>query len=286
MPVHDELGTRMKKKYENTYRIELTKRTPVIVRIDGKAFHTFTKKFAKPFDRILMDVMQQTMKACCENIEGCVFGYTQSDEISLLLIDYKKFNTNAWFNYNIQKMASVSASIATLNFNRIFSDKLFGMVYDHTHPERVGKITKIYTEEELEVYDNALAKGAMFDSRCFNIPKEEVCNYFYWRQIDAVRNSIEMAGQANFSHKELKHKTCNNIQDMLHELRGINWNDYPTDCKQGSCCYKVEESIVDIDPKMGEVQRKTRPKWKIDREIPKFNTNREYIEQWILAEDK
>lgn len=284
MPVHDELGTRMKENYENSYRFKLTKRTPVIIRIDGRAFHTFTRKFAKPFDRVLMKSMQETMQACCENIEGCVFGYTQSDEISLLLVDYKRFNSNAWFDYNIQKVASISASIATLNFNKLFLKNVDEFIINTVHNEGPDTLSK---SNMISQYNKALVKGAMFDSRCFNIPKEEVCNYFYWRQIDAVRNSIEMAGHANFSHKELQHKTCNDIQDMLHEIKGINWNDYSGDCKQGSCCYKTKYTVPTTDKSTGNINGETeRSKWIIDTEIPKFNTNRDYIEKWLKAEEE
>lgn len=267
MPVHDDLGKRMKENYENRSSTYLTRRTPVIIRLDGKAFHTFTRGFEKPFDKILMKTMQETMKYCCENIEGCVFGYTQSDEISLLLVDYKRFNTNAWFDYRVQKVASISASLATLEFNRLFDQE----VQELWSTPIKGEIASPYLK--------AVNKGALFDSRCFNIPKEEVYNYFYWRQIDAVRNSIEMVGQANFSHKELHKKTCNDIQDMLHKQKGINWNDFPTDCKQGSCCYK--ESYINIDKDI----KTERSKWIIDHEIPKFNIYRGYIEKWLEAEE-
>lgn len=120
--VKDALGDRMK-KYEYVSRTYLTPRTPVIIRIDGKAFHTFTRGFQKPFDGVLVKTMQETMKFLCENIQGCVLGYTQSDEITLVLVDYKKINSCAWFDYNIQKCASVAASMATMAFNKFFYKK-------------------------------------------------------------------------------------------------------------------------------------------------------------------
>lgn len=106
MPVRDDLGTRMKTFYENIPKTRLMRRVPVAIRLDGKAFHTFTRGFQKPFDFVLMDAMQQTMKYLCENIQGCVFGYTQSDEITLILVDYQKFTSSAWFDYEVQKMCS------------------------------------------------------------------------------------------------------------------------------------------------------------------------------------
>ena len=108
------------KAYENISRNYLTRRVPVIIRLDGKAFHTFTRGMAKPFDDVLTQTMQHTMKCLCENIQGCILGYTQSDEITLVLTDYATIKTDAWFGYNIQKMTSVAASMATLAFNQEF----------------------------------------------------------------------------------------------------------------------------------------------------------------------
>lgn len=271
----DDLGNRMKTFYEEIPKTRLMRRTPVVIRIDGKAFHTFTDKFKRPFDDVLINTMQETAKYLCENIQGCQLAYTQSDEISLLLIDYQRFETSAWFDYEIQKMCSISASMATMYFNKVFSE----VVTDYFDGE----------DEEDEKYDFALAeareKGAMFDARVFNIPREEVTNYFYWRQLDASRNSIQMVGQANFSHKELQYKSCNDIQDMLMTQKGINWNDFPTYQKRGSCVVRnkfvlesndVIEKCMLRDPNQGENN------WIIDKDIPIFKGDgRQYIEQFV-----
>ena len=118
--VNDELGKRMKEFYESVPKTRLVRRTPVAIRIDGKAFHTFTRGFEKPFDSVLMKAMQETMRYLCKNIQGCVFGYTQSDEITLILIDYQKLDSSAWFDYEVQKMCSISSSMATMVFNKYF----------------------------------------------------------------------------------------------------------------------------------------------------------------------
>lgn len=228
MPVNDELGTRMKEFYEARARTYLPRRTPVAIRIDGKAFHTFTRGFQKPFDEVLGNSMVRTMEYLCKNIQGCVFGYTQSDEITLLLIDYKQLNSEAWFDYQTQKMCSIAASMATMAFNRYFQEEVQKHI-DDTEPIFI-------TDEEIrliDTYSRAVEKGAMFDARVFFIPKEEATNLVYWRQLDATRNSIQMVGQANFSHNELQGKSCNMIQDMLLTQRDINWNDYPTRWKRG-----------------------------------------------------
>ena len=289
MPVHDDLGMRMKNNYETITKYRLTRRTPVIIRIDGKSFHSYTRGFQKPFDPILMKSMQRTMQSLCENIQGCVLGYTQSDEISLLLVDYKDLNSQAWFDNEVQKICSISASLATKTFNIVF-DLLSHMFFiDDNHigypprakamEEELGKPTEDWTTEDHElfyernedfcklcgVYDR-VSKHAMFDSRCFNIPKEEVTNYFYWRQQDATRNSIQMVGQANFSHRELNGKSCNDIQEMLHEQKGINWNDFSVPEKRGTCCIKTENG------------------WIIDENIPIFKGDgRDYIEKLIYV---
>ena len=259
------LGNRMK-EYENVSRDYLTRRTPVIIRIDGKAFHTFTKGFKKPFDDIMVCSMQDTMKYLCENIQGCVLGYTQSDEITLVLVDYKNIDTSAWFDNNIQKMVSISASMATLAFNDSFK------VNSAKFANKC--IINNVDREEYMCYFNKhkTFKQALFDSRVFNIPKEEVCNCLIWRQQDATRNSIQSVGQANFSSKQLHGKSCNEIQDMLMLQKGINWNDYPTHLKRGSCC--IKKSVV-----KGDVERSV---WEIDIEIPIFTQNRDYVDNLIF----
>ena len=245
---NDSLGDRMK-GYEGVSRNFLTRRVPAIIRLDGKAFHTFTKGMEKPFDLVLTQAMQETMKYLCENIQGCVLGYTQSDEITLVLTDYATIQTDAWFGYNIQKMCSVSASMATMAFNREF--ERIAEDWFHDNGPYWGSID-VDVDVDLTLYKrrNAYQKKmrtAMFDSRVFSVPKEEVCNCLIWRQQDATRNSIEAVGQANFSHHELHKKTCNMIQEMLWSQRGINWNDFLAELKRGSCCIKrqFEETIDD-----------------------------------------
>ena len=122
MPVNDELGKRMKEYYEGVPNTKLMRRTPVAIRLDGKAFHTFTRGFQKPFDEVLIKSMQETTKYLCENIQGCVLGYTQSDEITLILVDYKNLDSSAWFDYKVQKMCSIAASMATMAFNQFFKN--------------------------------------------------------------------------------------------------------------------------------------------------------------------
>lgn len=272
----DALGGRMK-KYESVPRNFLTRRVPVMIRLDGKAFHTFTKGMHKPFDRVLMNAMQDAMKYLCENIQGCVLGYTQSDEITLVLTDYAAIQTDAWFGYNIQKMTSVAASMATLAFNTCFIDAAnAALQYDGVESNVEAALALDYT-----VYKRKFGQ-ALFDARAFSIPKDEVCNCLIWRQKDAVRNSIEAVGQANFSHGELQNKNCSDIQEMLWSRCGINWNDLPVDCKRGSCCYKQVRERSTQDPRdSSKTITVFRREWFIDREPPIFTQNRGYVERWL-----
>ena len=255
----DDLGDRMKDYYESRSKTRLTRRMPVIIRLDGKSFHTLTRGFEKPFDMVMVRAMQETMKYLCENIQGCVLGYTQSDEITLVLIDYQNLNSDAWFDYEVQKLCSVSASMATFAFNRNFA-RLAAL-----EPEKKTKQTNAYTE--------AASKGAFFDARCFNIPKEEVTNCLLWRQQDATRNSIHMTGRAYFSHKQIEGLNSNDIQNLLFQEKGINWNDLPTTLKRGSCCIKKYRQTMN---------QTFRGYWCIDDEIPIFkDEGRDYIEKLL-----
>lgn len=285
MPVHDDLGTRMKEFYEQIPKTKLMRRCPVIIRCDGRSFHTFTKGFKRPFDEVLIKTMQETTKYLCENIQGCVLGYTQSDEITLVLVDYQRFETSAWFDYEIQKICSISASMTTMAFNKFFAKnvKEYDMKWKCGLTPQSVEIQKAHYDY-MEVLNKAVEKGAMFDARVFNIPKEEVTNCIYWRQLDASRNSVQMVGQANFSHKELQHKSCNDIQDILMTQKGINWNDFHTYQKRGTCVIK---NIMVIEPYGSRMLSKEVPDghWFIDKNIPLFKgEGREYIEKLINFE--
>lgn len=284
MPVHDDLGVRMKTFYEQIPKTKLMRRCPVAIRIDGKAFHTFTRGFHKPFDEVLIKSMQETMKYLCENIQGCVLGYTQSDEITLIIVDYKKLTSSAWFDYEVQKICSIAASMATMAFNNAFGLNI--------EKETLGfsdKDGNIVDKDKYKLYLthlNSSLNGAMFDARCFNIPKEEVTNLVYWRQLDASRNSIQMVGQANFSHKELQNKSCNDIQDMLMTQKGINWNNLPTYQKRGSCCVRnkivIESDGVTATAQLRDTSR-SENEWIIDTDIPIFKgEGREYIDRLVF----
>ena len=233
--------------------------------------------------------MQETTKYLCENIQGCVLGYTQSDEITLILVDYQKLTSSAWFDYEVQKLCSISASMATMAFNKYFAENVANEILEYK-TSMVPQCVEI--QQEIKEYHDTLRaavnKGAMFDARCFNIPKEEVTNLIYWRQLDATRNSIQMVGQANFSHKELQNKSCNDIQDMLHEQKGINWDDYPTVCKRGTACIKNRKIIEYLDEFKVTAKlmdsTKTENSWIIDTEMPILKgENRAYVDDLVYV---
>lgn len=277
-----DLANRMK-EYEKRNQYYLQKRTPVAIRVDGRSFHTFTKGFQRPFDDVLIKTMQETAKYMCENIQGAKLAYVQSDEITIILTDYDTLETDCWFNYRTDKLCSISASMATMAFNKYFEKNVDD--YRFRKWDGVSKY-KEGTEEYIKTLLKAVEKGAMFDARCFNIPKEEVTNLIYWRQLDATRNSIQMVGQANFSHKELQNKSCNDIQDMLYEQKGINWNDYPTVCKRGTACIKNRKIIEYLDEFKVTAKlmdsTKTENSWIIDTEMPILKgENRAYVDDLV-----
>lgn len=209
------LGDRMK-RYENVSKINLTPRMPLILRIDGKAFYSYTKGFVKPFDDHIRKAMTQAGIGLINNIQGAKLVYIQSDELSVLVNDYENFETQPWFGKELQKIVSVSASIATAYFNKYMMDE---------------KIV--------------ISKLAMFDSRAFVIPREEACNYFLWRQQDAERNSISSLAQANFSHKILHGKSGKEMKKMLLDEKNTDWDQLPTYNKRGWCV--LADSSTDLD---------------------------------------
>jgi tRNA(His) 5'-end guanylyltransferase len=282
-PKKDSLGDRMK-GYEHVERRYLPRRSPVMLRLDGKAFHSFTCGFQRPFDPIFIEAMQETCKYLCASIMGCKLAYWQSDEITLLLTEWETFDTQAWFDNNLQKMCSISASMATMAFNMAFS-KLVDKVSD----DQLGKGDYDVAAKLRETYKKR-AGTAMFDSRVWVVPLSEVTNNFIWRQQDATRNAIQMLGQANFSHKDLQGVSCNEIQEKLFQEKGINFNDLPVYLRRGACIVKetyVKEMTLENPDGDQSAFNATRSRWVVDDDIPIFTADREYIEKFLrVAEEE
>lgn len=216
------------KRYEYVSRSYLTRRVPVVIRIDGKAFHSLTAvAFGKHYnERFVFDMARMAVEVQ-KAIQGCSLAYGQSDEVSFLLTDYRTIKTDAWFDYNIAKMCSVAASHAS---------------------------------SLLSIWWNRIV---MFDARAFNVPQDEVCNYFHYRQRDATRNAISMLGQEYFSHKFLINKSAKEVQAMLFEKHGINFNDLPVIRKRG---YASVHGLLDT-------------------QIPEFSNDRDYIDRHVLIRE-
>jgi len=261
----DALGTRMKENYENRTRILLPRRTYTIIRIDGKAFHTYTRGLQRPFDAGLIQDMDETAIYLCKNIQGAKFGFVQSDEISILVTDFDTLTTDAWFDGNIQKIVSIAASMATAKFNQ-----LRWMRYVN---ERYNKTTDPVSWEWFEGVRKL--KLAEFDARTFTIPsKTEVANMFIWRQVDCVRNSISSAAQSLYSAKELHGKNTNEMQEMIFQ-KGINWNDYDPKYKRGRFIFKQE---IEIEPDIDKLNSASaiRTRWVSD-ECPTFTQQTDFL---------
>ena len=273
----DQLGDRMKDFYEDRTRYKLARRTNTIIRIDGKAFHTYTKGLQRPFDQGLMEDMNKTTEFLCQNIQGAKFGYVQSDEISILITDYDDITTHAWFDGNLQKMSSIAASLATAKFNQLRMARFCR----NEGIEPKYRDGFYISNSEIEDF-----KLAMFDARVFQIPyQEEVINYFIWRQQDATRNSISSVAQSLYSHKELNGKKTNEMQEMIFQ-KGINWNDYSPREKRGSLIRKVEKKFVRKETSakvteetviIPESSIYTRNVWEADSETPIFSQEKNYL---------
>ncbi len=258
MPARDDLGDRMKRSYENRTRYFLPRRTYTLIRVDGKAFHSYTRGCARPYDGDLMADMDATAVKLCQEIGGARLAFVQSDEISLLLTDFESTQTEAWFDGNVQKIASISAAIATGAFNRARLAR---------HAEGAGD-----------------AAWALFDSRVWTIPdRDEVANYFIWRQQDASRNSVSMTARAWFPQDRLDALTCDQMQEPLWQERGVNWNDLPAGFKRGRAVVPVEEprDVPYVDARTGEsrlAEGVVRRTWQVV-DPPVFTRERD----WLLA---
>lgn len=249
----DGIGERMK-RYEAATRLCLSPRTYTVVRVDGKAFHTFTRHMEKPYSRALMDAMDVAAKELCSQAMGCRMAYGQSDEYSFLLTDFERHETEPWFGGGVQKIASISASLFTAHFNQAMAP---------------------------------FPALAVFDARVFTIPsRAEVENYFIWRQQDAERNSLNMLASCYYSHKQLHGKNGADRHDMLH-AKGVNWNDCPADFKRGRVVRRQQEQreVAWTHKKTGERHSAVVEAefWAVDSEIPVFTRDRGYLAGLIPA---
>jgi len=249
----DNIGDRLKNYYENRSKTFLTRKIPVIIRVDGKCFHNFCKRFKKPYDEFLNNSLNKVMQFLCQNIQGAKMAERHSDEISILLTDYDNVNTDCWFDYNVQKTCSIAASIATSEFCKILAFESFKSKYD-------GDKKNISWEESWPI----------FDARCFNLPEHEINNYFYWRMLDAKRNSISMVAQANFSHKSLQGLNSNQMQEKLWQEKQINWAKLPQGQKIGFICIK-EKILKSISEGQNTGEMVERHNW-IIKESPSSKT--------------
>jgi tRNA(His) guanylyltransferase len=258
----DALGDRMK-RYEETTRFVLPRRTYTIIRVDGRAFHSWTRGLDRPYDLNFIQCIDAAAVALCEQISGAQFAYVQSDEISVLAVDFDKEDTQPWFNGNVQKWASIGASVATMVFNNVVMGYLV-----HSGDMATAKIL-------------LKQPNAVFDARVYTIPDPiEVENYFVWRQQDAERNSVMMLARAYASHKQLAGKKRADQHEIIHKA-GDNWAKHPVRFKHGGVVRKlgVREWGKDVGPQPG--RSTALGNWFVDAETPVFTKDRQYLRNLV-----
>ena len=212
MSTLDALGDRLKEEFESKTRLLLPRKTHTVIRLDGNAFHTYTRGLARPFDAQLHDDLVSAAAFLCAKVSGARLAYVQSDEVSVLLTDFANVGTQPWFGGSVQKMTSVSASILTAKFNEL-------------RPPGVPL--------------------AFFDSRVFTVDDpDDVIEYFTWRSLDARRNSVSALARAHFSHRELQGKSVTEMKEMLY-LRDVAWVDQPAQFRFGTVIYR-DERVEDV----------------------------------------
>ena len=210
------LGDRMK-QWENAYRSVVEPHSYLMLRLDGRAFHTYTRGLSRPFDAELVAAMDATMVALCEEIDGVRLAYCQSDEISLVVTDWRHGAptpgnptglrlSEPWLGGVVAKILSISAAVASVEFNDV----------------RVGQSQRA---------------GAVFDARLWTFPGDEqgqaeVGNYLLWRQRDAIKNSVTMAASAVFSRRRLHGVNSEEKHRLLVEA-GKPWEGLPAGYRQG-----------------------------------------------------
>lgn len=292
----DSLGDRQK-QYEISSETQLVPKMPIIIRIDGKAFHTYTRGMVKPFDTLLGTSMKRTMQALCKDIHTCVFGYTQSDEITLILRLPDRIKSQSYLNRRVQKITSLTASKATKYFNKFFIEEVNKLIenekaksaeviktvakYGDESPQgRTALQTEFVDEKLIKTYTRKMG-DAEFDARAFNVPEWDCINNIIWRQQDAMRNSVEMVGHCHFSTNQLHKVNVVGIREMLLNQKNISWEyNFTPYQKWGACCYRVAKEKIIKDKTV------VRHNWKIDEAMPIIQDNRKrFSEITGLIED-
>jgi len=237
--------------YEQTTCSPLPINTPIILRLDGRAFHTLTRGLDKPFDEEFIKMMNVIALDLCQEIMNVKMAYLQSDEISFLI--YNGIDSDVWFGNNPQKMVSIASS-------------------------RSSSFATDYHNNHYGVFGSRKTPIIMFDARVFILPEKDVCNYFIWRQRDWERNSVQMLARKHYSQKQLHKKNQSDMQEMIFQ-KGDNWNDLPIYLRRGRCVVpKVERTKINNPHFNGKVDRKV---WIVDNEIPIFTKDRGYIESYM-----
>jgi tRNA(His) 5'-end guanylyltransferase len=251
------------REYESQHRQYLEKKVPVFIRLDGNAFSTLTRHFRKPYDEVFAKSMQQTLHYLCSIPQGCVFGYTASDEITLILTDYHKFTSCPWFDYRVEKIATIAASNASVAFNKFLYENK-----EHFYETYEGDDK----DELYDAYSRAFESSPVFDGRCFNVPEDRVCEMILWRQYDTRRNSIQSLGQVYFSERMMRGKSNSEVLEMLMSEHNVTWDDMPTAYKTGCCCTKGTDPFG------------RKRKWKMDFKMPMLiGDGRDYLQNIMDA---
>lgn len=260
--VYDEKLSEKMKRLENETNYKLERKKPVILRIDGRSFSKFTKNLDKPFDKDLSRLFQEVTIDLHKEMDNVKFIYSTSDEISILMTDWINDNTEAWYNYRLQKLSSIASSVVTAKFNKVLLD------LKNKYWSRVMARDTLLEDDEYNLNKYKLWRDkqfkAMFDCRVFNLEKEDVVPYFIYRQKDAIRNSISSLANAYFSHKTLEGKNQKEKLQMVKDETGIDWNKLSIIQQRGFAVYKRDNE------------------WIVDGSIPEFMIDRQFIEQFLI----
>ena len=257
-------------KYEKNPPNILNTDEAIFIRCDGKAFKNFTKKFEKPFDSIFRNTMEKTMVYLANECQCSWMGYTQSDEITIML---KKPNIDSqiMFGGRRTKIETFAAATCTLAFNKIFIEEVNKEMAIRKNDLRTSlKMSETEIEEvvnhEYEKYTNRFLT-ALFDARAFNMPKGEEWKVFGWRLLDCHGNAIQMVARHNYSIKELQNKSCSEMKEMIIK-NGDNIDNYEQRYMYGRMAIKKEMKMYE-----GTERECIRNKFVLENSLTVFENN-------------
>lgn len=218
--------------YENISYNFLKRNETAAIIINGENYKEYSEKFQKPYDNIFISSMNKALIHMCSQIPTCLFGYTSCFDMAIFFSSPETFEQTSWFNYDTNRIATYASSVVTFEYNKVFEKTAKSYVMSGKNFDETRKFTA------MQGYVSAIDAGAFFTAKCFNIKKDQIIDYIYLLQKQTIQDAVHEMGRIYFNDNELAGKTSSEIQLMVFDKAGLNFDSYPDPFKHGSFCVR------------------------------------------------